>query len=76
MELFVNDVDPCDIYQGYLGDCYFLSGLAVLAEKPDMIKRLFEYTEVNEKGAYCVWLCHDGAWECFLIDDLIPSYQN
>jgi calpain-15 len=23
-----------------------------------------------------VWLCHDGAWESFFLDDYIPTYLN
>lgn len=40
-------VVPHDIIQGDLGDCYFLSSSASLAEHPDRIKKLFLTPEVS-----------------------------
>lgn len=39
--VFYQTIDPSDIKQGLLGDCYFLSVLSVLAENSDRIKKLF-----------------------------------
>ena len=37
-----NRIDPNDIYQGDIGNCYYLAALSALAEKPDLIKKLFK----------------------------------
>lgn len=39
--LFEGEIEPNDIKQGHLGDCYFLTSLSSLAEWPDRIRRLF-----------------------------------
>ena len=40
-ELFEGKIEPNDIKQGQLGDCYFLTSLACLAEYPERVKKLF-----------------------------------
>lgn len=68
-------IEPKDIKQGELGDCYFLSGLAALAEKPILIERLFQTKKYSPQGIYCVWLCINAEWTPIVIDDLIPCSQ-
>lgn len=65
-------IDPNDIKQGELGNCYFLSALSSLAEKPDRILRLFEDQTINEYGCYYVRLCVDGIWRYIVVDDFTP----
>jgi len=48
MDIFVGKIEPNDIKQGSLGDCYFLSSLSAMAEKPNLISRLFKTNTVNE----------------------------
>jgi hypothetical protein len=49
-----DSIEPSDIKQGDCGDCYFLSGLASLAENPERIKKIFLTQEVNEAGCYAM----------------------
>ena len=72
LTVFRDKVEPSDIQQGALGDCYFLSSLSVLAEKSERIIRLFETTEVNEYGLYSIKICKNGEWQNILIDDFFP----
>ena len=48
--LFKSAPSPFDVAQGGLGDCYLLSALCVLAERPARIYKLFETTELNTAG--------------------------
>ena len=62
-----------DLRQGGVGDCWFMSALAVVAERHDLIAALFAVdTARNAAGLYCLRLFLDGAWRSVRIDDLLP----
>jgi len=71
-QVFMDKIEPNDIEQGLLGNCYFLSTLSSLAEWPDRIRRLFATKERNEAGCYCVKVCEMGEWKEVVIDDFFP----
>lgn len=65
-------IDPSDIRQGVIGDCWLCSAIASLAEWPDRIKRLFDQTEISSNGAYTVNLYFMGAPVKIVVDDQVP----
>jgi calpain-15 len=72
LALFYEKIEPADIKQGSLGDCYFLSSLAALAEHPNRIRKLFVNQERNSAGTYGVVLCKNGKQQLILVDNYIP----
>ena len=69
--VFQGDIEPNDVKQGSLGDCYFLSALSVLSEEKEhhLVDRLFHTKEKNIEGLYAVWFCIDGVWQLITVDD-------
>lgn len=75
--VFNGDPLPSDVKQGRLGNCWFLSALAVLAEPPHGLSRLQNIlveSEYNSAGAYAVRLCIDGLWTTTIVDDTFPAF--
>ena len=77
--IFDQNIDSCDIIQGTLGNCYFLSALSAMAEYPDRVKRLFttgNLTNVNFTGCYAVKFHINGKVREVLLDDLFPCLPS
>jgi hypothetical protein len=70
-----------DLLQGGVGDCWFLSALAVVAERHDLVAKLFADTTPTPSGCYNIRLFLDGAWRsilvhlaaCALFDCTVPT---
>lgn len=54
--MFTIDVDISLVLQGHLGDCWFLSAVAVLTEA-SRISDVMITPEFNEEGIYTVRFC-------------------
>ena len=66
-------IDCRDIYQGSLGDCYLLSSISSIAERPERIERILLQRNKSPKGAYCVAICVMGEFREIFLDDMIPT---
>jgi len=75
-QIFYKLIEPTDIQPGCLGNIWFLSAVAALAERPALIERLIQTKEYNEKGIYKVRLCKNGEWREVILDDYFPCYPN
>jgi len=85
----IGDVDPSDIFQGSVGDCWLLSGISGVAEFDGAIKRLFRKTPnldnmPMDKGSsatgnmYTVTLWDLKTWKevDIVIDERLPAHYN
>ncbi|XP_010552284.1 PREDICTED: calpain-type cysteine protease DEK1 [Tarenaya hassleriana] len=69
--LFSGAANPADVCQGRLGDCWFLSAVAVLTEV-SRISEVIITSDYNEEGIYTVRFCIQGEWVPVVVDDWIP----
>jgi len=67
-------IDPSDINQGMLGNCWFCCALSSLAEFPAYIQRIFENKSINAAGAYRLKLYNETDVKAveITIDDSFP----
>jgi hypothetical protein len=61
--------DPSDVCQGSLGDCWFLSAMAVVAAHPTLMRKVFVTSETSKEGFYIVRIFKHGEWHNVVVDD-------
>jgi hypothetical protein len=64
------------VRQGAVGNCWFLSALAVIAERPHLVRQVIPHTQLNRVGIYQVNLCLDGRWMPIIIDSHLPIVRR
>ena len=64
--------EPNDIKQGLIPFNHLDSSLSSLAEKYNLIKRIFKTEFYTENGLYQIKLCINGEWTTVVIDDYFP----
>eukprot|EP00300_Choanocystis_sp_HF-7_P009557 c16499_g1_i3.p1 GENE.c16499_g1_i3~~c16499_g1_i3.p1 ORF type:complete len:791 (+),score=218.02 c16499_g1_i3:199-2373(+) len=70
------EIGGSQVVQGMLGDCWFLSALSVVANRADILEKLFKNnptgSKINPEGKYVVTFFYNQAWVDVTIDDRIP----
>jgi len=71
-------VEPGDIQQGALGDCWLLGAFAAFAEVPGGLQNLFVNKEASSRGKYKVRIYDaiDKVWTEVTVDDRIPVIKK
>jgi len=78
MTLF-NNILPCDIHQGKLGNCWFLAAAASVASYPEWVKQIFgKSPSIRKDGKYTVRLWHPGkeAFQFITVSDHVPAIEE
>lgn len=78
-QCLLSTIDPTDIDQGALGNCWFLCALAAIAEYPQVVRDMFKHPISPERaaaeqhvGAYRITLTKHGWWTTVIVDDFLP----
>ena len=71
--LFAPPMNADDIRQGRLGNCWFLSALAVLTLRQSLVFACFISPAEQPSGVYAVRFFRDGQQRVVLVDDFIPA---
>ena len=74
MQLYEGGIEPADLCQGAIGDCWLVAALASAAEQPASIRNAFITPEYNPRGRYDVRLFDPSKKEfvTVTVDDTIP----
>ena len=76
--LFADEIEPADIDQGGLGDCWLMAAFAALTMSPGAIQNCFKTQEYDRRGCYEIRL-YDGRIRKFVtivIDDYVPVHKQ
>ena len=70
---------PRDVGQGALGDCWLLSSLSVLANFPELVRRLVWAADDSGRsaaGVFAARLCLAGEFRVVTVDDALPARRD
>lgn len=78
VKLFEGKIEPADLVQGKIGNCWLVAALACAAEHPASIRNVFLTPEYNPRGKYRVRLFDNDkrAFVIIKIDDRIPCKKG
>ena len=61
-----------DVLQGQLGNCWFMHGASVVAQKRGRLEKVFHNDELSPNGIYAVDFFVLGVAVTVYVDDIIP----
>ena len=78
IKLYEGKIEPADLCQGAVGNCWLVAALACAAEHPGAVRKAFSTREHNPRGKYVVRLFdpEKKAWVNVTIDDRIPCKKG
>ena len=84
MKVFSEGVDPNDIMQGYIGNCWMVSTIATVAKWPQLIEQAIYPNTFSPSGCYAVrvcWQCSeskpkDVRWAWIIVDSIFPRDER
>lgn len=78
-KFIVNKVEPNDLDQGIIGNCWWLAAAACVLNSQDMIERTIPLNQTFDPPEYCgifhfrFWI--NGEWVEVVVDDYLPVYE-
>jgi hypothetical protein len=77
-QLFEGGIEPSDLCQGAVGDCWLVAAFACASEFPDMIRHMFLTKEYNPRGLYKIRIFDPqlNKWVVVTVDDRIPCKKG
>lgn len=77
-QLFEGEIEPEDLCQGAVGDCWLVAAFASASEFPDAIRNMFVSNKYNPRGLYKVRIFDPlkKKFEVVIVDDRIPCKKG
>lgn len=72
----ISSVNPQDINQGYIGNCWIMASVSAMAEIPGRIDSFFVTNELSDNGIYAVQMYTLGVPFTQIVDDYLPMNNN
>lgn len=74
--LYKDDISIEDVKQGQIGNCYLISVLASLSQRPDLIFNVFKSRTVNPDGYYELYFYENSEKKIMFIDDYLVAFNS
>lgn len=76
--VFIKKIQPGDIDQGTIGNCYMIAEISSFAQRPDLVKEAIYPNEWNSAGIFGVkiWIETMQEWRMVILDDFFPVDMN